>query len=129
MDTPTRNIAWSSPAVYFLLSTFLAGGYASAMAFAFEKLLVYPRAVAFADAPCALTRDLPRGYFFLADQLNRAALSIAARRPVSWDRARRRNSPPSTFVFLRREPILRRNPGARCQSPLAPSPATPGNCR
>ena len=50
----------------------------SQMAFAFEKLNVYQNAVAFADAVCALTRGFPRGYFFLADQLNRAALSIAA---------------------------------------------------
>ncbi len=48
------------------------------MAFAFEKLLVYQKAVAFADAVCTLTKAFPRGYFFLADQLNRAALSIAA---------------------------------------------------
>ena len=48
------------------------------MTFAFEKLIVYQKAVAFADAVCNLTRDLPRGYFFLSDQLNRAALSIAA---------------------------------------------------
>jgi four helix bundle protein len=48
------------------------------VAFTFEKLLVYQKAIAFADAICTLTRDLPRGYFFLADQLNRAALSIAA---------------------------------------------------
>lgn len=48
------------------------------MAFAFEKLVVYQKAVAFADSACSLTRDFPRGYFFLADQLNRAALSIAA---------------------------------------------------
>jgi four helix bundle protein len=48
------------------------------MAFTFEKLLVYQKAVAFADHVCTLTRDLPRGYFFLADQLNRASLSIAA---------------------------------------------------
>jgi len=48
------------------------------MAFAFEKLLVYQKATAFADAICTLRRDFPRGYFFLADQLNRAALSIAA---------------------------------------------------
>ena len=27
---------------------------------------------------CTLTRAFPRGYFFLADELNRAALSIAA---------------------------------------------------
>ncbi|HUX02931.1 MAG TPA: four helix bundle protein [Phycisphaerae bacterium] len=48
------------------------------MTFAFEKLLVYQKAVAFADAVCSLTRGFPRGYFFLADQVNRAALSIAA---------------------------------------------------
>jgi four helix bundle protein len=48
------------------------------MAFAFEKLLVYQKAVAFADSVCTLTKEFPRGYFFLADQLNRAALSIAA---------------------------------------------------
>src|SRR5215813_958116 len=48
------------------------------MPFTFEKLHVYQKAVAFADEACTLTRSLPRGYFFLADQLNRAALSIAA---------------------------------------------------
>ena len=48
------------------------------MPFAFEKLLVYQRAISFADAICTLTRDFPRGYYFLVDQLNRAALSIAA---------------------------------------------------
>ena len=48
------------------------------MSFAFEKLQVYQRAVSLADAVCTLTRGFPRGYFFLADQLNRAALSIAA---------------------------------------------------
>jgi four helix bundle protein len=48
------------------------------MSFAFEKLIVYQKAITFADAICTLTRELPRGYFFLADQLNRAALSIAA---------------------------------------------------
>jgi four helix bundle protein len=48
------------------------------MAFAFEKLFVYQKAVEFADNVCTLTRGFPRGYFFLADQLNRAALSVAA---------------------------------------------------
>jgi hypothetical protein len=48
------------------------------MAFAFENLLVYQKAITFADAVCTITRDLPRGYFFLGDQLSRAALSIAA---------------------------------------------------
>lgn len=48
------------------------------MAFAFEKLLVYQKAVDFADLICARSETFPRGYGFLADQLNRAALSIAA---------------------------------------------------
>jgi four helix bundle protein len=46
--------------------------------FAFEKLIVYQKAVDFADTVCARTEQFPRGYGFLVDQLNRAALSIAA---------------------------------------------------
>ena len=48
------------------------------MAFAFEKLIVYQKAIAYADYICALTEGFPRGYGFLSDQLNRAAVSIAA---------------------------------------------------
>jgi four helix bundle protein len=48
------------------------------VAFVFEKLVVYQKAIAFADGVCTLTKGFPRGYFFLADQLNRAALSVAA---------------------------------------------------
>ncbi|MHB0956266.1 MAG: four helix bundle protein [Pirellulaceae bacterium] len=48
------------------------------MSFTFEKLLVYQKAVDFADAICACTESFPRGYGFLVNQLNRAALSIAA---------------------------------------------------
>ena len=48
------------------------------MTFAFEKLIVYQRAIAFADNICAMTEKFPRGYGFLADQLNRASVSIAA---------------------------------------------------
>jgi four helix bundle protein len=48
------------------------------MAFAFEKLVVYQKAVAFADNICQQTSEFPRGFSFLADQLNRASLSIAA---------------------------------------------------
>src|SRR5208283_4262491 len=47
------------------------------MAFMFEKLEVYRKAVDFADEIAALTESFPRGYGFLVDQLNRAALSIA----------------------------------------------------
>lgn len=46
--------------------------------FAFEKLLVYQKSVAFAASVGAVTSQFPRGYYFLADQLNRAAVSIAA---------------------------------------------------
>jgi four helix bundle protein len=48
------------------------------MAFSFEKLLVYQKAIDFADDVCRRTEQFPRGYGFLVDQLNRAALSIAA---------------------------------------------------
>ena len=47
------------------------------MAFMFENLQVYQRAVDFADSAAALTESFPRGYGYLTDQLNRAALSIA----------------------------------------------------
>ncbi len=48
------------------------------MAFAFENLKLYQKAVDFADQSLALTQQFPRGYYFLADQLNRASVSIAA---------------------------------------------------
>ena len=47
------------------------------MAFMFENLEVYQKAVDFADQVAATTERFPRGYYFLVDQLNRAALSIA----------------------------------------------------
>lgn len=47
------------------------------MAFMFESLQVYQKAVDFADRIATLTESFPRGYYFLTDQLNRAALSIA----------------------------------------------------
>ena len=48
------------------------------MAFAFEKLLVYQRSIDFSDRVCQISQTFPRGFYFLVDQLNRAALSIAA---------------------------------------------------
>ena len=47
------------------------------MSFMFENLAVYQKAVDFADKIMALTEHFPRGYYFLTDQLNRAAVSIA----------------------------------------------------
>ena len=48
------------------------------MAFAFEKLLVYQKSVDFADHIFSKTENFPCSYGFLVDQLNRAAVSIAA---------------------------------------------------
>jgi len=48
------------------------------MSFAFEKLVVYQKSVDFADSICAATEVFQRGYGFLVDQLNRAALSISS---------------------------------------------------
>ena len=48
------------------------------MTFQFEKLLVYQKSINFADEVCTATEQFPRGYGFLVDQLNRAALSISA---------------------------------------------------
>ena len=47
------------------------------MAFAFEKLLVYQKAVHFSDRICELSGTFRRGFYFLTDQINRAALSIS----------------------------------------------------
>ena len=47
------------------------------MPFMFENLDVYRRAVDLADTVITHTKDAPRGFGFLTDQLNRAALSIA----------------------------------------------------
>ena len=48
------------------------------MAFAFEKLIVYQKSVDFADQITKITGSFPRGFYFLANQLNRASLSISA---------------------------------------------------
>src|SRR4051812_33136307 len=47
------------------------------MAFMFENLQVYQKAVDFADRIASHSETFPRGFYFLVDQLNRAALSIA----------------------------------------------------
>jgi len=47
------------------------------MAFIFEKLDVYRKAVDFAEKICELTQNFARGNYYLADQINRAALSIS----------------------------------------------------
>ena len=47
------------------------------MPFMFEKLEVYQKSVDLAENVINLTDEFPKGYRFLADQLNRASLSIA----------------------------------------------------
>jgi four helix bundle protein len=47
------------------------------MAFIFEKLDVYRKAIDFADKVCELTKDFLKGNYYLVDQLNRASLSIS----------------------------------------------------
>jgi four helix bundle protein len=48
------------------------------MALMFETLDVYQKAVDLADETAAMSERFARGYGFLVDQLNRAAVSIAA---------------------------------------------------
>jgi len=48
------------------------------MVFMFENLQVYQKAVDFADAVTGAAEMFPRGYYFLVDQLSRAAVSISA---------------------------------------------------
>jgi four helix bundle protein len=47
------------------------------MSFMFEKLEVYQKAVTFAERIARLTWKFPRRTYYLTDQINRAALSIA----------------------------------------------------
>jgi len=64
------------------------------MPFLFEKLEVYQRALAFAERVSGLTGDFPRGSWYLADQLNRASLSISlniAEGNGRWTAADRKN--------------------------------------
>jgi four helix bundle protein len=49
----------------------------SVMAFMFERLKVYQKAIDFADEVATATESFPDGYSFLKDQLNRASLSIS----------------------------------------------------
>ena len=48
------------------------------MAFLVEKLEVYQLALDFAHRVSTVAQHFPRGHWYLADQLNRAAVSIAA---------------------------------------------------
>jgi len=76
--------------------------------FAFEKLHVYQRAVDFADAASALTESFPRGYGYLADQLNRVSLDRGEHR-----RGQRPFHPTRPPPFLHhRPPFAHRTQGS-----------------
>jgi hypothetical protein len=79
------------------------------MAFAFEKLLVYQKSVDCADAICQHTEQFTRGYGFLVDQLNRAALSISANwsEVISSQPARRVRRPTPQPAVAGRAPLVR----------------------
>ncbi len=47
------------------------------MAFMFENLEVYKKAITFADEVSDLTEKFSKGNYYLVDQMNRAALSIS----------------------------------------------------
>jgi four helix bundle protein len=59
-------------------STFYSLLRGSKVTFQFEKLQVYQKSLDFADEICSTTEQFSRGYGFLVDQLNRAALSFPA---------------------------------------------------
>ena len=62
--------------------------------FIFERLEVYQKALAFAECISNLTSEFPRGCWYLADQLNRASLSISlniAEGNGRWTEADRKN--------------------------------------
>ena len=55
------------------------------MAFIFENLKVYQKAVDFAEQISNLTDNFPRGNYYIVDQINRAALSIPFGDPAISD--------------------------------------------
>jgi four helix bundle protein len=70
------------------------------MSFHFEKLLVYQKSVDFSDSVCQYTEKFQRGYGFLVDQLNRAALSIAAN--IAEGNGRFTQADRKNFFFIAR---------------------------
>jgi four helix bundle protein len=70
------------------------------MPFLFEKLVVYQKAIDFSDRICQFTQTFPRGYYFLTDQLNRAALSIATN--IAEGNGRFSNADRKNFFIIAR---------------------------
>ena len=74
------------------------------MPFLVEKLEVYQKAVDFADRITSLTESFPRGKHYLVDQLNRAALSIAAN--IAEGNGRRMPKDRRNFFVIARGSVL-----------------------
>lgn len=70
------------------------------MAFIFEKLNVYQEAVNLAERVSKLTEEFPRGSYYLADQLNRAGMSIALN--IAEGNGRFHKNDRSNFFYIAR---------------------------
>ena len=68
------------------------------MAFAFKKLIAYQKSVDFADKITEQTGQFRRGFYFLADQLNRAAVSIARTSPKATVGSQNRTGKTSSVL-------------------------------
>ena len=90
------------------------------MAFMFENLAIYQKAVDFADTIAQLTAEFPRGFFFLADQLNRATLSIAANLAEGNDRFTKADH--KNFFTISRGSAQECVPLLECQTALSEYP-------
>jgi four helix bundle protein len=69
----------------------------------FEKFLVYQKSVDFADQVCATTEEFSRGFGFLVDQLNRAALSVSAN--IAEGNGRFTKADRKNFFIIARESV------------------------
>jgi four helix bundle protein len=74
------------------------------MPFLLESCQTYQKALAFADRITSLTESFPRGKFYLADQLNRAAVSIAAN--IAEGNGRRTPRDRKNFFIVARGSLL-----------------------
>jgi len=74
------------------------------MPFLVEKLEVYQKALDLADRVTFLTESFPRGKYYLVDQLNRAALSIAAN--IAEGNGRRMPKDRRNFFVIARGSVL-----------------------
>jgi four helix bundle protein len=70
------------------------------MAFIFERLIVYQEAVDFAEKVNKLTEEFPRGSYYLSDQINRAATSIASN--IAEGNGRYHENDRNNFFYIAR---------------------------